>query len=85
MTDTTNVMKGVRSGVQHLNKKENPYIYDVGCICHLADLTVNAGMKSLPVNIDQFFVNILFCIAVRGGKSSVISGALSLPLNQKKF
>ena len=40
MSDTTNVMKGSRSGVQKLIKAESPYMYDVGCICHLADLAM---------------------------------------------
>ena len=60
MSDTANVMKGARSGVQKLIKDGNPSLYDVGCICHQADLTVKAGMKSSPVNIDQFFVDV-FC------------------------
>ena len=47
------VMKGSRSGVQKLIKDENPSVYDVGYICHLADLTVKAGMKTLPLDIDQ--------------------------------
>ena len=58
MSDTTNVMKGSRSGVQKLIKDENPSVYEVGCICHLADLTVKAGMKTLPLDIDQLFVDI---------------------------
>ena len=32
MSDTTNVMKGARSGVQKLIKREVPTLYDVGCI-----------------------------------------------------
>ena len=60
MSDTANVMKGARSGVQKLIKDGNPSLYDVGCICHLADLTVKAGMKSLPMNIDQFFVDVFY-------------------------
>uniref|UniRef100_A0A1X7VIF7 DUF4371 domain-containing protein n=1 Tax=Amphimedon queenslandica TaxID=400682 RepID=A0A1X7VIF7_AMPQE len=39
MCDTTNVMKGARSGVQKLLKDGHLHLYDVGCICHLADLT----------------------------------------------
>ena len=35
-------------------------LYDVGCICHLADLTIKAGMKALPVNIDQLFIDIFY-------------------------
>ena len=59
-SDTTNVMKGIRSGVQKLIKDECPQLYDVGCICHLADLTLEAGMETLPVNIDQLFVDIFY-------------------------
>ena len=60
MSDTTNVIKGVRSGVQKLVKDECPSVLDVGCICHLADLTIKAGMKTLPVNIDQLFVDVFY-------------------------
>ena len=60
MSDTTNVMKGVRSGVQKLIKNEHPTLYDVGCICHLADLTVKAGMTTLPIDIDQLFIDIFY-------------------------
>ena len=60
MSDTTNVMKSARSGVQKLIKNDNPHLYDVGCICHLADLTVKAGMKTLPIDIDQLFIDIFY-------------------------
>ena len=56
MSDAANVMKGARSGVQKLIKDEQPTLYYVGCICHLADLTVKAGRKTLPVNVDQLFI-----------------------------
>ena len=58
MSDTTNVMKGARSCVQKLIENEHPSLYDVGCICHLADLTIKAGMKTLPIDTDQLFINI---------------------------
>ncbi len=45
MSDTANVMKGCRSGVQKLIKNENPSLYDLGCICHLADLCIKAGIN----------------------------------------
>ena len=60
MSDTTNVMKGTRSGVQNLIRDKNPSVYDAGCICHLADLTVKAGMEVLPVDIDQLFIDIYY-------------------------
>lgn len=60
MSDTANVMKGARSGVQKLIKNENPPLYDVGCICHLADLCVKAGMAAFPLDIDQLFIDIYY-------------------------
>lgn len=60
MSDTASVMKGARSGVQKLFKNEMPHLYDVGCICHLADLTIKAGMETLPVDINQLFVDIFY-------------------------
>ena len=41
--NTTNVMKGANSGVQKQIKDNNPSLYDVDSICHLADLTGKAG------------------------------------------
>ena len=32
----------------------------VGDICHLADLTVKAGLKALPVDIDQLFIDVFY-------------------------
>ena len=55
MSDNASVMKGAISGVQKLIKNENPSLYDVGCICHLADLNVKAGLEVLPIVIDQIF------------------------------
>ena len=60
MSDTTNVMKGARSGVQRLIRNECCHVLDVPCICHLADLAVKAGMQVLPVDIDKLFVDIFY-------------------------
>jgi hypothetical protein len=35
-------------------------LYDVGCICHLADLTIKAGLAVLPIDIDQLFIDIFY-------------------------
>ena len=37
-------------------------MYDVGCICHLANFTIKAGLKELPMDTDKFFVDIFFMI-----------------------
>jgi len=52
MSDNTNVVKGARSGVQKLIHNECPHLYEVGRICQLADLTIKAGMKTLPIDVD---------------------------------
>ena len=53
-------MKGARSGVQKLIKRGKPHLHDAGCICHLADLCVKAGMAALPVDIYQLFIDIYY-------------------------
>ena len=60
MSDTTNVMKGTRSGVQKLIRDERSDVFDVGCISHLADLAIKAGMQTSPVNIDRLFVDVFY-------------------------
>ena len=60
ISDNTNVMKGARSGVQKLIHNECPHLSDVRCICHLADLTIKAGMKTLPIEVDQLFVDVFY-------------------------
>ena len=57
MSDTTNVMKVAKSGAQKLIRDEYSDVFDVGCICHLADLAIKAGMQTLPVDIDHLFVD----------------------------
>ena len=32
----------------------------LGVFCHLADLTVKAGMKTLPLGIDQLFIDTFY-------------------------
>ena len=84
MSDTTNVMKGARSGVQKLIKKVHPYVHDVGCICHLANLTIKAGLESLPIDIDQLlstYFTTSFTV-VRENKSLRTTGAHSLLLSR---
>ena len=34
--------------------------YDVGCICHLANITIEAGLKELSMDADKLFVDIFY-------------------------
>ena len=60
MSDTMNVMNGTRFGIQKLIRDECSDVFDVGCISHLADLAVKAGMQTLPVDIDHLFVDVFY-------------------------
>ena len=57
MSDTTNDMKGARSGVQKFIRTECADVH-VGCICCLADFTIKAGLQALPVDIDKVFIDV---------------------------
>ena len=84
MSDNTNVMKGARSGAQKLIHNECPNLYDVGCICHLADLTIKAGMNTLPIDVDQRFVDVFYFFCTAGNESSnmLTTGIRSFHLSQ---
>ena len=57
-SDTCNTMKGKRNGVvRHLTDKQ-PNLIDFGCICHLENLALKSAMKSLPISVDTFLVDI---------------------------
>lgn len=69
-------MKGKISGVQKLIKDEIPSIYNVG----LADLAIKAGVKTLPVNVDQLFI-IIFITAAKEARNLLTFGNPCLALN----
>ena len=49
MSDTTNVMKGARSGVQKLIKNKWSHLFDMGCICHLLTLLSKLACKQIQL------------------------------------
>ena len=59
-SDIANFMKVAKSGVQKLIKTKFPKVFDVGCICNSDDLTIEASMKILSVDIDQLLVDVFF-------------------------
>ena len=59
-SDTANVMFGKKNSVVSRLKQVQPFLIDLGCICHLQNLCVAAAVKSLPVNIDDLLVDIFY-------------------------
>ena len=62
VSDTCNVMKGVRNEVIAKIRHEQPKVIDIHCICHLVNLCVKAAVKCLPLKVDEILVDIYFII-----------------------
>ena len=59
-SDTTNVMVGKHNSVLSRIVAKQPLVYSQGCVCHLANLCLLAGVKCLPVYVDDFFVDLFY-------------------------
>lgn len=59
-SDTTNVMVGKHNSVLSRVKEKQPSIFSQGCVCHLANLALLAGVKELPIDVDDFFVDLFY-------------------------
>ena len=59
-SDTTNVMIGKHNSVLSRVKNKQPNVFSQGCVCHLSNLCLLAGVKVLPNDIDDFFVDLYY-------------------------
>ena len=59
-SDTASVMVGVRNSVLSRIKQKQPSIFSLGCMCHLAALCAVAGLKKLPVSVDDLLIDIAY-------------------------
>ncbi|CAG2237125.1 unnamed protein product [Mytilus edulis] len=50
-------MKGRKNSLLSRIRQKQPNVVDMGCICHLANLCCGAGVKELPLPIDDFIVD----------------------------
>ena len=41
-------------------KGKQPGVFSQGCVCHLANLCLLQGIKYLPVEVDDFFVDLFY-------------------------
>lgn len=60
MSDNANVMIAKKNSVQSRIQEQNPNVYNLGCICHLANLCAQAGIKTFPVPIEDLLVDTYF-------------------------
>lgn len=59
-SDTTNVMIGRHNSVLSRVKDVQPEVFSQGCVCHLANLCLLAGVQTLPIDVDDFFVDLYY-------------------------
>ena len=59
-SDTANVMIGKHNSVLSCIKLKQPDVFSQGCVCHLSNLCLLAGVKILPIDIDDFFVDLFY-------------------------
>ena len=41
-------------------KVKNPDVFDLGCVCHLANLCTVAGVKALPLLVKDLLIDVYY-------------------------
>ena len=59
-SDSASVMVGKRNSVLSCVILHKPDVFSMGCVCHLAALCAAAGLKKLPVSIDDLLIDICY-------------------------
>ena len=59
-SNNCNVMIGSKNSVLTRVRERQPHVLNIGCICHLADLCVKAGVKQLSMAVDDLFIDVYF-------------------------
>ena len=56
-------MKGCHNSVLTRIKDVQPHVLDIGCICHLANLCCQQGVKQLPLPVDELLIDVYYHFA----------------------
>ena len=40
--------------------KKQPSVFDLGCVCHLANLCTVAGLQTLPLPVEDMLIDIYY-------------------------
>ena len=59
-SDNASVIKGKHNSVLSRIRSEQPNVFDLCCICHLANLAVGVGIKKLPLAVEDLLVDVYF-------------------------
>ena len=59
-SDSASVMVGKRNSVLSRVIIQQPDVFFMGCVCHLAALCAAAGLKKLPLSIDDLLIDMYY-------------------------
>ena len=59
-SDSASVMVGKRNSVLSRVIIQQPNVFSMGCVCHLAALCAAAGLKKLPLSIDDLLIDVYY-------------------------
>lgn len=59
-SDNASVMTGRSNSVLSRLREKNPAVFNLGCVCHLANLCAQAGIKALPLPVEDLLVDVYF-------------------------
>ena len=59
-SDSARIMVGKRNSVLSRLIQKQPDVFSLGCVCHLAALCAEAGLKALPLSIDDLLIDIFY-------------------------
>ena len=59
-SDSASVMVGVNNSVLSRVRSKQPRVFSLGCLCHLANLSATAALKTLPVSVDNLLIDIFY-------------------------
>ena len=59
-SDSASVMVGKRNSVLSRVIIQQPDVFSMGCVCHLAALCAAAGLKKLPLSIDDLLIDVYY-------------------------
>lgn len=79
-SDNCNTMIGSRNSVLSRVRERQPSVFSLGCICHLADLCVKAGMKQLSLPVDDLLIDIWFHFDRRYTISTIMQPTFAIRL-----
>ena len=60
VSDSASVMVGRRNSVLSRVCEQQPNVFSLGCICHLAALCAAAALKKLPLSIDGLLIDVFY-------------------------